>query len=37
MGYLKGKLDLMDGSILNFIEFIENENEIVNRLKYKYH
>ena len=37
VGYLKGKLDLMDGSTLNFIEFIEIENEIVNRLKYKYH
>lgn len=37
VGYFKGKLDLMDGSILHFIEFIEIENEIVNRLKYKYH
>jgi len=37
VGYFKGKLDLMDGSILRFIEFIEIENEIVNCLKYKYH
>ncbi|MBW6517033.1 MAG: hypothetical protein K0A89_00825 [ANME-2 cluster archaeon] len=27
----------MDGSILHFIEFIEIEHEIANRLKCKYH
>lgn len=35
--YLKGMLELIDGSILYFIEFVEIQDEISNRLKYKYH
>lgn len=35
-GYLKGKLELIDGSVLHFIEYVEIQDNIVNRLKYKY-
>jgi len=37
IGYLKGKLELIDGSVLFFIEFVEIQNKVPNRLKYKYH
>jgi hypothetical protein len=37
IGYLKGRLEIIDGSILYFIEFIEIKNSTANRLKYKYH
>jgi len=36
-GYLKGKLELKDGSILFFIEFFEIQQNMVNLLKYKFH
>ena len=36
IGYLKGRLELIDGSLLYFIEFIEIQNNIAFRLKYKY-
>jgi len=35
-GYLKGKLELIDGSILYFIEYFEIQENTANRLKYKY-
>lgn len=35
-GYLKGRLELINGSILYFIEFVEIKGNITNRLKYKY-
>lgn len=35
--YLKGMLELIDGSFLYFIEFVEIQDNISNRLKYKYH
>ncbi len=34
--YLKGKLELTDGSVLYFIEFIEIRGDAINYLKYKY-
>ena len=37
IGYLKGELELIDGSVLHFIEFIEIQKKTANRLKYKYH
>lgn len=37
IGYLKGMLELIDGSILHFIEFVEVKDDMVNRPKYKYH
>ncbi len=36
VGYFKGMLEFMDGSILHFAEFVETY-ELVKRLKYKYH
>jgi len=36
IGYLKGRLELIDGSFLYFIEFIEIQGNIAIRLKYKY-
>jgi hypothetical protein len=36
IGYLKGRLELIDGSFLYFIEFIEIQNNTAIRLKYKY-
>lgn len=35
--YLKGMLELIDGSLLYFIEFVEIQDNTSNRLKYKYH
>ena len=35
--YLKGALELIDGSFLHFIEFVEIHDNAPNRLKYKYH
>lgn len=35
-GFLKGKLELIDGSILYFIEYFEIQENTANRLKYKY-
>ncbi|MHA1265324.1 MAG: toxin-antitoxin system TumE family protein [Candidatus Helarchaeota archaeon] len=35
-GYLKGKLELIDGSILYFNEFFEIQKNTAVRLKYKY-
>ena len=35
--YLKGMLELIDGSILYFFEFVEIPDNAPNRLKYKYH
>ena len=37
IGYLKGELELIDGTVLHFIEFIKIQGEKANRLKYKYH
>ena len=37
IGYLKGELELIDGTVLHFIEFIEIQRKTANRLKYKYH
>jgi len=36
VAYLKGKIELIDGSALYFIEYIEIQDNIANRLKYKY-
>jgi hypothetical protein len=36
VGYLKGRLELIDGSVLHFIEFVEIKNETAIRIKYKY-
>jgi hypothetical protein len=36
IGYLKGRLELIDGSFLYFIEFIEIQNNTAIRIKYKY-
>ncbi|MFZ2410677.1 MAG: DUF6516 family protein [Candidatus Methanoperedens sp.] len=36
IGYLKGRLELIDGSNLYFIEFVEIKGNKANRLKYKY-
>ncbi len=36
IGYLKGKLEIIDGSVLYFIEFVEIKEEEAKRLKYKY-
>jgi hypothetical protein len=36
VGYLKGKLEFIDGSVLYFIEFVEIKQNEANRLKYKY-
>lgn len=36
IGYLKGRLELIDGSVLHFIEFVEIKGNKANRLKYKY-
>ena len=36
IGYLKGRIELIDGSILYFIEYIEIQDNDANRLKYKY-
>ena len=36
LGYLKGTLELINGSILLFIEYVEIMNNIVYRQKYKY-
>jgi len=37
IGYLKGMLELIDGSVLYFIEFVKIQDNTANRLKYKYH
>ncbi len=37
IGYLKGELELIDGTVLHFIEFIKIQGKKANRLKYKYH
>ena len=36
IGYLKGRLELIDASILHFIEFVEIRNDAAIRIKYKY-
>jgi len=36
IGYLKGKIEIIDGSILYFIEFVEIKQNEPDRLKYKY-
>ncbi len=36
IGYLKGKLELIDCSVLHCIEFVEIQGNKANRLKYKY-
>ncbi len=36
VGYLKGRLELIDGSVLHFIEFVEIKNDAVIHIKYKY-
>jgi hypothetical protein len=36
IGYLKGKLELIDGSLLYFIEYVEIKDNTADRLKYKY-
>ncbi len=36
IGYLKGKTELIDGSTLYFIEYVEIQDNDANRLKYKY-
>lgn len=35
-GYIKGKFELINGSILYFFEFIEVQNNIPALIKYKY-
>ncbi len=37
IGYLKGRLELINGSVLYFIEFVEIQDNQIKRLKYKYH
>ena len=38
VGYFKGMLEFIDGSIFHFVEFVESyEERGVKRLKYKYH
>ncbi|KCZ71863.1 hypothetical protein ANME2D_01918 [Candidatus Methanoperedens nitroreducens] len=36
IGYLKGRIELIDVSVLYFIEFVEIQDNMTNRLKYKY-
>lgn len=36
VGYLKGKLELVDGSVLHFIEYVEIKDNEADCLKYKY-
>ena len=36
VGYLKGRLELIDASVLHFIEFVEINNDAAIRIKYKY-
>lgn len=36
VGYIKGKFELMNGSILYFFEFVEVQNNIPILVKYKY-
>ena len=36
VGYLKGTLELIDASVLHFMEFIEIKNDSVTLVKYKY-
>ncbi len=36
IGYLKGRLELVDCSVLYFMEYVEIEDKAANRLKYKY-
>lgn len=36
IGYLKGRIELIDGSDLYFIEYIEIRDDKAQRLKYKY-
>ncbi|VVB96048.1 Uncharacterised protein [uncultured archaeon] len=36
IGYLKGRLELVDGSVLYFIEYVEIKDNEANRIKYKY-
>jgi hypothetical protein len=37
VGYLKGTLELIDASVLHFMEFVEIKNDSVILVKYKYH
>lgn len=37
IGYIKGRMELIDGSVLYFIEFVEIQENVANRFKYKYH
>lgn len=36
IGYIKGKLELMNGSVLYFFEFVEIQNNVPVLVKYKY-
>lgn len=36
IGYIKGKIELMDGSVLYFFEFVEIQNNVPVLVKYKY-
>ena len=36
IGYIKGKFELINGSIIYFFEFVEIQNNIPVRVKYKY-
>lgn len=37
IGYIKGRMELIDGSVLYFNEFVEVQENVASRLKYKYH
>lgn len=36
IGYLKGKLEMINGSVLYFFEFVEIQNNVPVLVKYKY-
>ena len=36
IGYIKGKLELINGSVLYFFEFVEIQNNVPVLVKYKY-
>jgi hypothetical protein len=36
VGYLKGTLELIDASVLHFMEFVEIKNDSITLVKYKY-
>ena len=36
VGYLKGTLELLDDSVLHFMEFVEIKNDSITLVKYKY-